>query len=25
MSSFEKIERIVVYEKPRYFSYGLKK
>lgn len=23
-SSFERIERIVVYEKPRYFSYGLK-
>ncbi len=25
MSSFEKIERIVVYSKPRYFAYGLKK
>ena len=24
-SSFEGIERIVVYEKPRYFSYGVKK
>lgn len=25
MSSFEKIDRIVVYSKPRYFAYGLKK
>ncbi len=24
-TAFEKIERIVVYEKPRYFSYAVKK